>query len=336
MTFARIPGVPLPVAGIILGTSSLEGLPWAWGGSRRARSRIFELLEGVLESGGNAFDTARVYGLGASERILGDWMKKTGVRDKVVLITKGAHPSLLTFRGRLRSAALNHDLEASLRALRTGWIDLYLLHRDDPAVPVAAVMEMLHEARGKGVIRAYGVSNWSHRRIAEANRFARTQGIAELSASSPQFSLAEWRRPPFPGCVSISGDGAADARDWYRGSGLTVLAWSSLAAGSFVRARADGGESVSPRPRKAPAAYRVAANEDRFARAARLARMKRVTPAQVALAYLVSHPFPVFPIISTRSVDRFRENAEALGLHLTPAEREWLERGEKSEHVLEG
>src|SRR5208282_4704199 len=113
-------------------------------------------------------------------------------RDKVVAITKGGHPFLLTLRGRIRSAAVNRDLERSLRALRTGCIDLYLLHRDDPRVPVAAVMEMLHEAREKGKIRAYGVSNWEHRRITEANAFARAQGIAELAASSPQFSLAEW------------------------------------------------------------------------------------------------------------------------------------------------
>jgi len=307
----------------VLGTASLGGpLPLEASG-RRARYRLFDFLSEVLDSGGNTFDTARVYGLGQSERILGEWMAAAGTRDRVVLITKGGHPSLLTFRSRMRVRAMEHDLEQSLRALRTDRVDLWLLHRDDPRVPVSAIMEMLHALRERGTIGAFGVSNWSHQRVQEANRFASAQRIPGLAVSSPQFSLAEWRRAPFPGCVSISGPRGREARAWYRDSGIPLLAWSSLAAGYFAPPRRG-------KPRRSPGAYRVKENEGRLSRAQELAERKGVTASQVALAYLLLQPFQVFPIVSTHRAARYRENAGALGVKLTPSELDWLESGSPS------
>jgi len=319
MVFAPIRGLPAPVARIVLGTASFGAL---LPGERRsaARTRTFDLLTSVLESGGNAFDTARVYRLGGSERLLGEWMREARCRDRVILVSKGGHPSLLTFRGRVRAPAVRQDLEESLRALRTEHIDLYLLHRDDPAVPVERIVEMLHALLSSGKVRACGVSNWTHERVDEANRFARSQGLAELAVSSPQFSLADWRRPPFPGCVSISGDQGRGARSWYRASGVSVLAWSSLAGGFFAPPAAScRGLRTGP--------YRTEANDSRLARARQMAGDKGMTTAQIALAYVTSQPFAAFPVVSTRSLGRFRENAEAAALCLTPAEMAWLESG---------
>lgn len=307
----------------MLGTASLGGpLPIEASG-RRARHRLFDFLSEVLDSGGNAFDSARVYGLGQSERILGEWMAAAGTRDRVVVITKGGHPSLLTFRSRMRSRAVEHDLEQSLRALRTDRVDLWLLHRDDPQVPVSAIMEMLHSLREGGKIGAVGVSNWSHERVQEANRFAREQGIPGLAVSSPQFSLAEWRRAPFPGCVSVSGPRGREARSWYRAAGIPLLAWSSLAAGYFAPPRPG-------KPRRSPSAYHVKENEGRLRRAQDLAVSKGVSATQIALAYLLLQPFQIFPIVSTHQAARYRENAGALGVKLTPSELDWLESGSPS------
>ena len=320
MEYARIAGIPCPVARVVLGTASLGGPLPHESFTRRARHRLFDFLSEVLDSGGNAFDTGRIYGLGRSERLLGEWMAATGTRDRVVVITKGAHPSLLTFKSRMRSRDIEHDLAQSLRALRTDHVDLWLLHRDDPRVPVSAIMETLHSLRERGVIRACGVSNWSHQRVQEANQFARAQGIPGLAASSPQFSLAEWRRAPFPGCVSVSGARGREARAWYGASGVPLLAWSSLAAGYF----APPGPGKSRRP---PAAYRVKENEGRLSRARELAERRGITPAQVALAWLLSQPFQVFPIVGTRRAARFREDAGAMDVRLSPSEIDWLESG---------
>jgi aryl-alcohol dehydrogenase-like predicted oxidoreductase len=304
----------------MLGTASLGGPLPHEGSARRARHRQLDFLSEVLDSGGNAFDTARIYGLGRSERALGEWMAATGTRDRVVIITKGGHPSLLTFRSRIRVRAIEHDLHQSLRALKTDRVDLWMLHRDDPRVPVSAIMETLHSLRERGTVRACGVSNWSYERVREANNFARAQGIAGLAASSPQFSLAEWRRAPFPGCVSVSGMQGREARAWYGASGVPLLAWSSLAAGYFAR-------SGAARSHRLAAVYRVRENEARLRRARELAAKKGVTPSQLALAWLLSQPFLVFPIVSTHRAARFREDAGALAVRLTPSEVDWLESG---------
>jgi aryl-alcohol dehydrogenase-like predicted oxidoreductase len=318
--YVRITGVPCPAARIVLGTASLGG-PLPFEGSRTgARRKVFDFLSEILDSGGNTFDTARIYGLGQSERILGEWMTAAGTRDRVVIITKGGHPSLLTFRSRMRSRAIEHDVEQSLRALRTDRVDLWLLHRDDPRVPVSVIMEMLHSLRERGSIRAFGASNWSHERVREANEFASAQGIPGLAMSSPQFSLAEWRRAPFPGCVSVSGPQGKEARAWYSVSGVPLLAWSSLAAGFFASPRAG-------KPHRSPAAYRAKDNEGRLHRAQDLAESKGVTVSQVALAYLLQQPLQVFPVVSTHRASRYRENAGALAVRLTPSELSWLESG---------
>jgi len=308
---ASIQGIGVPVARLVLGTASLA----------RSAARPGGLLDRVFEAGGNAFDTARVYGLGSSERVLGRWMRSRGIRDKVVIVTKGVHPHLLTFRSRLDRASILADLRSSLKTLRTDYIDLYLLHRDDPSLPVEALIDSLNELQRLGLVRAFGVSNWTHLRIAQGNRHARESGLSSLAASSPHFSLAEWRRAPFPGCVSIAGPAGLEARGWYHGSAMPVLAWSGLAAGYFAR---PGGGAAGLR---ADGVYRLPSNSARRDRVQALAARTGLTPSQVALAYLFAQPFVVFPVVSTRSADRFRANAQALDHPLTPAEARWLETG---------
>jgi aryl-alcohol dehydrogenase-like predicted oxidoreductase len=311
MKYGAIHGVQLPVARLVLGTASLA----------RGASGPDGILDKVFESGGNAFDTARVYGLGSSERELGRWIRARGIRSKVVIITKGAHPDLLTFKSRLDGAAIAADLQRSLRSLRTDYIDLYLLHRDDGSAPVSDIVETLDGLQRRGLIRAYGVSNWEHLRVAEALRHAEEHGLAPIAASSPHFSLAQWRQPPWPGCVSISGADGAAARGWYHARGLPVLAWSSLSGGYF----AQGG--AVPHASRADRTYDTESNAGRRERAGSLAARKGVTTPQVALAYVLAQGIDVFPIVSTRSVARYAEDAASLDLALTPAEVAWLETG---------
>lgn len=311
MKYGSINGIGLPVARVVFGAASLGSQPANGAG----------LLDHIFEAGGNAFDTARVYRLGLSERVLGGWMRARGIRDKVVIITKGGHPHLLTNRCRLDRASITEDLHRSLRSLQTHYVDLYLLHRDDPSLPVGALVETLEELRVRGLVRAFGVSNWTHLRVAEANRHAQERGFAPLAASSPHFSLAEWRRPPYPGCVSIAGTSGSEARSWYQGSCMPVLAWASLAGGYFAR------PAVGRAPLLADRAYRLPANSACRERVRAMAAQKGVTAPQIALAALFAQPLNVFPIVSTRSVKRFLENAEALDIRLTPKETQWLETG---------
>ncbi len=317
----RISGISFPVSRLILGTAPFGDRALAVFPAPRRSETFFQLLDAAWEQGCNAFDAAAVYQLGGSERLLGTWTKSRGNRERVVLITKGAHPSIPLFRSRVGARAILEDLEGSLRRLRTDFVDLYLLHRDDPSVPVGPLVETLHRLRERGKIRAYGGSNWTSARVAEANGFAVEHGLAPFAASSPHFSLAEWRRPPYPGCVSIAGAAGAASRMWYENAGVAVLAWSSLSKGYF-------GVSTTPAaPRGSMRAYDVSVNRARFDRVHELARTRGVTPSQVALAYVFAQRMETFAIVSTHSAARFRENAEALQLSLTTEEALWLEQG---------
>ena len=191
----------------------------------------FDLLDAAFEAGYNAFDTAALYGGGTCERVLGRWMEARGNRDEVFVIGKGAHHN--PDRRRVTPFDITADLFDSLARQRHGRIDLHLLHRDDPDCDVGPIVEILNEHLDAGRIRAFGGSNWTARRIAEANEYAQKHGLVPFAASSPNLSLAVQAQPPWAECLSLSGpDGAAD-RDWYRRQGMPLFTWSSLAGGFF-------------------------------------------------------------------------------------------------------
>jgi aryl-alcohol dehydrogenase-like predicted oxidoreductase len=145
MQYGEVNGVGKPISRLVQGTVMI--------GSENAE-RSFELLDEVGELGCTAFDTAHQYGAGDSERTFGRWMEDRGLRDEVVVIGKGAHHN--QDRPRVTPFDITADLFDSLARLRTEYIDLYLLHRDDPSVPVGPIIETLNEHLDAGRIRAFG------------------------------------------------------------------------------------------------------------------------------------------------------------------------------------
>src|SRR5207249_9101 len=121
----------------------------------------------------------------------------------------------------------------SLARFKTDYIDLYLLHRDDPTVPVGPIIEVLNEHLKAGRIHAFGGSNWTYQRLQEANAYAAEHGLTPFVASSPNFSLADQIEPPWAGCISISGSQGTAARQWYVQQQMALFTWSSLAGGFF-------------------------------------------------------------------------------------------------------
>ncbi len=302
---------------MILGTASLGSvLPDALTG-RRARERVFRQLDALVEAGCVAVDTAASYMIGGTERVLGAWMASRGHRDALFLVGKGCHPVPVLAPRRLTARALDDDLHASLRRLRTDRIDLYLLHRDDPGAPLEPVISALAAHQSAGKIGAWGVSNWTPARIEAAATLARHAGVAPPAASSPQFSLVEWTSPPWRGSESLSGDGGRAARAAHEQLGLPVLAWSPLGRGFF--------RSGAARDRH----YDAPANVARRERAESLAGRKGATAAQIALAYLFHQPFPVFAVVAAGSARHMKQGLEAASITLSPGEVRWLESGEE-------
>jgi aryl-alcohol dehydrogenase-like predicted oxidoreductase len=154
-----------------LGTSRL--------GADGSRDEAYALLDAFLDHGGSLLDSAAIYSdwipgeRGRSETVIGEWLSLRGTRNRVRISTKGAHPPLDDMHaGRCDSASLRHDVEQSLRRLKTDHIDLYLLHRDDPRISVAEIFGTLGEFVREGKIGATGVSNWDVSRIAQARMLA--------------------------------------------------------------------------------------------------------------------------------------------------------------------
>lgn len=315
MDYGNVPGVDKPISRLVQGTVMVreDDLPYS-----------FALLDAALAAGITAFDTARHYGHG-NEATVGRWLRERGLRDQVVIIGKGAHHS--PERMRVTPADIAADLDESLTQLGLDAIDLYLLHRDDPDVPVGPIVEALNTHLRAGKIHAFGGSNWTHQRITEANAYALEHGLVPFVASSPQFSLAAQIDPPWRGCISIGGPDEAEAQRWYRENQMAIFAWSSLAggflSGGFDRDH-DGRlpEEVAQRARRS---YGSDANYERLDRARVLAAELDVTVPQIALAYALSQPLNLFTIAGGESKEEIAANAAAVAVRLPPTTLEWVD-----------
>lgn len=308
MRYGQIAGLDKPLSRLIMGTTAC---------STGEMERTSALLDYFVSIGGTTLDTARVYGRGDCERAVGQWLKARGNREQITLVGKGAHHD--EHGPRVTPEAIAADLPESLAALRTGYIDLYLLHRDDPTRPVGPIMEALDEQRRAGRIRAFGASNWSTARIGEANDYARAHGLAPFVASSVNFSLAVMIEPPWPNCLSATVDGTA----WYQANAFPLLAWSSQAQGFFTGRYSPGDRSNAEMVR----CWYSEENFARLGRAAELGWQRGVAANSIALAYVLAQPFPIYALIGPHNVEEARDSAQALEIDLTPAECHWLSHG---------
>ncbi len=316
MQYGQVAGVSKPVSRLVQGTVMINGSD---------PEQEYALLDAVFALGGNAFDTAHVYGNGANERAFGRWVRDRGLRDQIVILAKGAHHN--ADRRRVTPFDISSDLFDTLARFQLDSVDLYVLHRDDPAVPVGPIVEALHAHQQAGRIAAYGGSNWSHERIEAANAYAAAHGLTPFAVTSPNLSLADQVEPPWEGCISIGGPRGAQARGFYQKTGMPVFAWSSL-AGGFFSGRLTRDNLASFDEYLDALAAKSYASEDNFQRldrAADLARRRGVTIPQIALAYVMALPLNVFALVGCRSAAEFEANAAALDLALTADEVRWLE-----------
>jgi len=316
MIYGNVPGIDRPVSRLVQGTMMMNP---------NDHDAAFAIMDAFFEAGGNIFDTAHVYGNGASERVLGRWLKERGLRDEIIILGKGAHPT--QDRNRVTSFDIAADIHDSLARMQVEYIDLYLLHRDDPEQPVGAIVEALNEQHAAGRIGAFGGSNWTTDRIQVANEYAAAHGLRPFVASSPNFSLAEQAVPPWPGCVSISGPGQAAARQWYLENGVSLFTWSSL-AGGFFSGRFERDNLDSFEDGYDQLCVKVYGQEENFKRLDRvreLAAKKNASVPQIAMAYVLAQPQGIFALVGSRNAAEVETNVAATSVQLSQEEVAWLE-----------
>ncbi|EIP97959.1 putative dehydrogenase [Opitutaceae bacterium TAV1] len=297
---APLPGVEKSVSRLVMGCDNQRTMPHA-----------AAMWDDFFERGGNAFDTAYIYGGGLMEKLLGQWMRHRGVRDQVAVLAKGAHTPDCTPEG------ITRQLEISLDRLQTGYADVYLMHRDNPDVPVDEFVDVLNRHAQAGRIRIFGGSNWSRERVVAANEYARKHRLQGFGAWSNQFSLARLVEPMWGGCLSAS-DPAS--RHWLLETSLPLFAWSSQARGFFT-------DRAGPDKRTDAELVRCWYSDDNFARrerAVELAAKKGVSPIAIAGSYVLSQPFPTFALIGPRTIAETVSSLECLKVPLTLDELAWL------------
>ena len=306
---AKVGGLDKEVSKLVLGTDNQIDAP-----------TMAAMADAFVEAGGNCFDTAFIYSGGQSEVLLGQWLNARGMRDELVVLSKGAHTP------DCNPAAIATQLDQSLERLQTGYLDLYCLHRDDPAVPVSEWIDALNREVSAGRINQFGGSNWTAERIDEANAYASANGLQGFSLLSNNFSLARMEDPVWPGCLASSTD---NFRDWHTKNAFPLLPWSAQARGFFLDWDGTGlaatRHGADPTDEEMQRVWGSTENMERRNRAFQLADELGVSALQIALAYVVNQPFPCCAIIGPRNPMQMQDSVAAAQINLSQAQIDWLD-----------
>ncbi len=267
------------------------------------------MLDLFTSRGGNFIDTAHVYSnwlvgeTSRSEKILGSWLERRD-RESVIVATKGGHFDFAAPRiSRVTPAEIEKDIRESLRYLRTGYIDLYFLHRDNEALPVGVIMDCLNAQIDAGTIRHIGCSNWQPHRLEQAQEYAEQNGLRPFVCNQLMWSMAKINADKIPA------DYAYMNRAFYRyhqAHALPAMCYTAQAKGYFARRQA--GEYL---PESVTEVYENSRNEQLYAQLLRTSAQTGKSLTQLALQYFSAQPFPAFPIVSCDTQEQLLECMDA-------------------------
>lgn len=299
MKQVKIPGSDLQVSSLCLGTVNF--------GTSLQEADAFRQFDYFFAAGGNFLDTAHVYGSWvpgyeqASEKVIGKWMKKQGNRDKVVISTKGAHPSLHAMSiPRLEEHEIRKDLEESLLALDTDYIDFYFLHRDDPSVPVENILYTLETLKKEGKIRNYGCSNWTLARLRQADEISETHSYKGFVANQILWSLCDINLSGLRDKSMVAMD--MSTYDYHAKTGKAVMAYMSLAKGYASKKL-----HRSIIPEDLEAMYGNPSNGLLINKLIALKQKLGCASTPIMLSILMNQPFTSIPIASFSSFEQLEE-----------------------------
>ena len=303
-----------------LGRSDLHVAPLCLGGNvfgwTADEATSLTLLDAFIAAGFNFIDTADVYSKwatghhgGESEIVIGDWLRRRGKRDDVIIATKVGSEMAPDRKG-LSKAYIQRAVEDSLRRLGTDYIDLYQSHRDDPATPIEETLEAYGALIKSGKVRAIGASNFTAERLAASLEASEKLGLPRYESLQPEYNLMvrDFERELAPLCAR---------------HGLGVIPYFGLASGFLTgkyRSKAD--LKQSPRGEDVEAylnerGFRVLAALDA------IAARREATPAQVALAWLMTKV--TAPIASATNLKQLGDLVASARLTLDSADLAQLE-----------
>ncbi|KAI7786298.1 aldo/keto reductase [Diaporthe eres] len=264
------------------------------------------ILDYFYEQGGNFIDTANNYQFGESEMWIGEWMKKRGNRDEMVIATKyttnfmagppGEGRIMANFTGN-GTKSLHTSLKASLKKLNTDYIDLLYVHWWDFSASIPELMQSLDNLVVQGKVLYLGVSDTPAWVVSKANQYARDHGLRQFCVYQGRWNASsrDFEREIIPMC---------------REEGMGLAPWGALGGGSFK----------TEEQRKSQEGRKIQATEHQVKISGvleKIANRKNTAITSVALAYVMHKTPYVFPIVGGRKVEHLKGNIEALKLHLS-------------------
>ncbi|MDT7575875.1 MAG: hypothetical protein QOH17_2208 [Pseudonocardiales bacterium] len=310
MEYRTLGGTGTIVSSLCLGTMTF--------GNESTEEVSHDQLDRYLEQGGNFVDTANVYSAGVSEEIIGRWLaKRPDARDRIVLATKGRFPM-----GDgpndvgLSRTNLTRALDASLKRLQTDTVDLYQAHAWDALTPLEETLRFFDDAVRAGKIRYAGVSNFVGWQLQKAAMLTDGLGLTPIVTLQPQYNLLV-REIEF------------ELTDVCLNENIGILPWSPLAGGwltgKYQRDQTPTGDSrLGDDPERGMEAYAPRNAQERtwqvIDAVGKIAQSRRVSMAQVALAWTADRPAVTSVILGARTVEQLDDNLAAAGLHLSEEE----------------
>ncbi len=324
MDYVRLGHTGLKVSRLCLGCmtyGSSKWRPWVLD-----EPEALPFFKAAIEAGINFFDTADVYSQGESERVTGKALKAYAKRHEVVIATKvngpmGADPNN---RGLSRKHILD-GIDRSLMRLGVDYVDLYQIHRFDPATPIEETLEALNDVVRAGKARYIGASSMYAWQFMNMLSVSKARGWTPFVSMQPQYNLVyrEEEREMLPLC---------------REMGIGVIPWSPLARGFLAGGREKPGDGNTERARTdefAPRLYYRAPDHAVVEAVGEAAKARGVPNMQVALAWVLSKPVVTAPIVGASKAHHIADAVAALDLKLTDEEVAALEKPYKPKPVLD-
>ena len=315
MDYVSLGRTGLKVSRLCLGMMTYGSSSWREWVRPEADAR--RIVTRALEHGVNFFDTADMYSLGLSEEILGRAVKDLTRRDQVVIATKVYFPlgDGPNDRG-LSRKHLFDAIDASLRRLGVDHVDLYQIHRYDPDTPLEETLEALDDIVRAGKARYLGASSMFAWQFARALCTADRRGWTRFAAMQNHYNLVyrEEEREMLPLC---------------RTEGVAVIPWSPLARGFLAGTRKPEAWGTTDRAKSDDFAHQLYYSKSDFQiveRVKALAARREVTPAQIALAWLVRQPGVTAPIVGVSRLEQLDQLVAALDIELDDEECGFLEK----------
>ncbi|MEO3936200.1 aldo/keto reductase [Dermatophilaceae bacterium Soc4.6] len=313
MRYVNLGATGLKVSAVTVGCMSW-GDP-ARGGHPWVKDETFarDTIKAALDAGVTTFDTANVYSGGSSEEFTGRALADFAPREDVVIATK--------VHGRMRPGpngaglsrvAILHEVEQSLTRLGTDYVDLYQIHRWDPETPIEETMEALHDVVVSGKARYIGASSMYAWQFAKAQHVAEVNGWTSFVSMQDHYNLIyrEEEREMLPLCLD---------------QGVGVIPWSPLARGRLTRAW-DTQTSRTETDEFGGSLYRDE-DADVVATVLEVAQRRGVSPAQVALAWVMAQPAVTSPIVGVTKPEHLADAVAAVDLELSDDELQELSAG---------